>query len=87
MIERFHQSLKSALLARLGGSDWFSHVPLVMLGLGTAPKDDSGFSPAEAVYGKHLSLPSENTQNFLQRFSSGKWSQQSLVSPDLCVIM
>ena len=28
-----------------------------MLGLRTAPKDDSGFSPAEAVYGTHLSLP------------------------------
>ena len=28
-----------------------------MLGLRTAPEDDSGFSPAEAVYGTPLSLP------------------------------
>ena len=30
-----------------------------MLGLGSSPKDDSGFSPAEAVYGSNLSLPDE----------------------------
>ena len=41
----------------MAGSDWASHLPLVMLGLWTAPKDDSGFSPAEAVYGANLSLP------------------------------
>ena len=33
------------------------HLPLVMLGLRTAPSDDSSFSPAEAVYGPNLSLP------------------------------
>ena len=41
----------------MAGSDWFSHLPLVMLGLWTAPKDDYRFSTAEAVYRKHLSLP------------------------------
>ena len=30
-----------------------------MLGLRTAPKDDSGFSPAKAVYETNLSLPGE----------------------------
>ena len=55
MIERFHRSLKSALRARLAGSDWVSHPPLVMLGLWSAHKDDSGFYPAEAVYGSPLS--------------------------------
>ena len=59
MIERFHRSLKCALRARTAGSDWVSHLPLVMLGLRTSPKDDSGFSPAEAVYGTNLSLPGE----------------------------
>ena len=43
----------------MAGSDWSSHLPLVMLGLRTAPKDDSGFSPAEAVFGTNLSLPGE----------------------------
>ena len=59
MIERFQRSLKSALRARLAGSYWFSHLPLVILGLWTASKDDSRFSPAEAVYGTHFSLPGE----------------------------
>ena len=59
MIERFHRSLKSSLRARLAGSDWLSHLPLVMLGLRSSPKDDSGFSPAEAVYSSPLSLPGE----------------------------
>ena len=59
MIERFHRSLKSALRARLVGSDWVAHLPLGMLRLRSAPKDDSGFSPAEAIYGSPLSLPGE----------------------------
>ena len=59
MIEQFHHSLKSSLRARLAGSDWVAHLPLVMLGLRSWPKDDSGLSPAEAVYGSTLSLPGE----------------------------
>ena len=59
MIERFHRSLKSSLRARLASSDWVAHLPLVMLGLRSSPKEDSGFSPAEAVYGSNLSLPGE----------------------------
>ena len=59
MIERFHRSLKSALRAKLAGSDWVSHLPLVMLGLWSVPKDDSGFSPTEALNGSPLSLPGE----------------------------
>ena len=59
MIERFHHSLKSSLHARLAGSDWVSHLSLVMLGLRTSSKDDSGFSPTEAVYCSTLSLPGE----------------------------
>ena len=55
MIERFHRSLKSSLRARLASSDWVAHLPLVMLGLRSSPKEDSGFSPAEAVYGSNLS--------------------------------
>ena len=43
----------------MAGYDWVSHLPLVMLGLWTAPKDDSDFSPAEAVYGANLFLPGE----------------------------
>ena len=59
MIERFHRFLESVLIARLAGSDWIHHLSLGMLGLWAAPKDDSGFSPAKAVYGSPLSLPAQ----------------------------
>ena len=59
MIERFHRSLKVALRARAAGSNWFQHLPLVLLGLRTVPKEDTGFCSAEAVYGSTLSVPGE----------------------------
>ena len=59
LVERFHRSLKSSLRARLAGSDWFSHLPLVLLCLRATPKDDTGLSVSEAVYGCPLTLPGE----------------------------
>ena len=59
MIERFHRSLKSALRSGLAGSDWFLHLPLVLLGLRTVPKDDTGLSVSKAVYGSSLTVPGE----------------------------
>jgi len=44
MIERFHRSLKNSLRARLASSDWFLHLPLVLLGLLTSPRDHSALS-------------------------------------------
>ena len=46
MVERFHRRLKDALKARLAGADWPDHLPWVMLGLGAAPREDSGVSAA-----------------------------------------
>ena len=59
MIERFHRSLKSSLRARASESDWVSHLPLVLLGLRSVPKEDTGFSVSEAVYGSPLTIPGE----------------------------
>ena len=59
MIERFHRSLKPSLQARLASSNWVAHLPLVMLGLRSLPKDNSEYSPEEAVYVSNLSLPGE----------------------------
>ncbi len=55
-VERFHHRLKDSLRARLAGSDWPAHLPWVMLGLRAAPREDSGISAAELVYGCPLSL-------------------------------
>ena len=59
MIEGFHRSLKTALHARLAGSDWFFHLPLVLLGLQSVPKEDTGFSISDAVFGSSLTVPRE----------------------------
>jgi hypothetical protein len=59
MVERTHGQLKAALRARLAGSRWPEHLPWVLLGLHTAPKEDSGVSAAELVYGAALALPAE----------------------------
>jgi hypothetical protein len=58
-VERFHRRLKDALRARAAGADWFSHLPLVMLGIRSAWREDAEFSPAEAVFGSQLVLPGQ----------------------------
>jgi transposase InsO family protein len=57
VIERFHPRLKDSLRARLAGADWPKHLPWIMLGLRTAPREDSGVSAAELVFGAPLALP------------------------------
>ena len=59
MVERFHRQLKEALQSRECGAAWVAHLPWVLLGLRTAPKEDSGLSSAELVYGEQLRLPSQ----------------------------
>ena len=59
MVERWHRRLKDALRARSAGPDWVDHLPWVLLALRAAPHDDSGLSPAEAVYGSQLVLPGQ----------------------------
>ncbi len=58
-VERFHRRLKESLRAHLAGSDSPSHLPWVLLGLRAAPREDSGVSAAELVYGCPLSLPGQ----------------------------
>ena len=59
IVERFHRQLKSALKARLVGSAWMDELPLVLLGLRSAPKEGLGCAPAELVYGTTIRLPGE----------------------------
>jgi len=59
LVERFHRRLKDALRARAAGSDWFSHLPWVMLGIRTAWREEGNFSPSEAVFGSQLVLPGQ----------------------------
>lgn len=59
-IERFHRSLKAALMARMqNNSSWIDELPLVMLGLRAAGRSDNGVSPAETTFGQALRLPGD----------------------------
>jgi hypothetical protein len=59
LVERFHRRLKDALRARAAGADWFVHLPWVMMGIRTAWREGSDFSPSEAVFGSQLVLPGQ----------------------------
>ncbi len=61
MVERFHRQLKEALRSRECGTNWAAHLPWVLMGLRAAPKDNSGISSAELVYGQELRLPRQPT--------------------------
>ena len=49
-VEPFHRSIKSALRVKMSQSNWLEHLPLVLLGLRTAVKDNLKCSSAEMVY-------------------------------------
>jgi len=57
MVEHSHSHLKNMLRARLAASNWLDHLPWVLLGLRSAPKEESGISSAELVFCQPLSLP------------------------------
>jgi hypothetical protein len=59
LVERFHRRLKDALRSRAAAADWHDHLPSVLLGIRAAYREDSEFSPAEAVYGSQLILPGQ----------------------------
>ena len=59
LVERMHRTLKAALIARCTDADWISHLPWVLLGLRTTPKEGTDVSAAEMVFGDPLVVPAE----------------------------
>ena len=59
MVERFHRQLKASLKAQNNPSSWMDSLPLVLLGIKTALKEDTRATAAEMVYGTSLRLPGE----------------------------
>ena len=58
MVERFHRQLKASLMAKLdNNSNWIQDLPLILLGIRTAIKDDLQVSSADIVYGEPLRIP------------------------------
>lgn len=56
MVERFHRTLKSALLCK-NTRNWCDELPGVLLGLQTAFRDELKCSSAELLYGQPLRVP------------------------------
>ena len=54
MVERFHRTLKSAIMAR--GSRWLEHLPVVLLGIRCIP-NENGVAPFTALTGQTLFAP------------------------------
>lgn len=57
MVERWHRSLKSAIMCHMN-KNWIRTLPVVLMGLRNNILD-SGASPAEYLYGKALRIPRE----------------------------
>jgi transposase InsO family protein len=63
LVERFHRRLKDALQSCAAAADWHDHLLWVMLGIRASFREDSKFSPAEAVFSSKLVLPGQFVNN------------------------
>jgi hypothetical protein len=63
VVERLHCRLKDALRAHAASAIWSKELPFVLLRLRAQPWEDSGLSPAEAVFGAQIVLPNKFLQN------------------------
>jgi hypothetical protein len=62
-VKRLHRRLKDALRARAATATWYEELLFVLLGLRAQPREDTGLSPAEAVFSAPIVLPNEFLQN------------------------
>ena len=76
LVERSHPDLKAALKCQLSGPNWIEELPWVLLGIGTAPKEDLGSSTAELVYGSPLTVPGDFVPDSQPRTASQELQQQ-----------
>jgi transposase InsO family protein len=58
LVERFHRTLKAAIMCH-ADQQWTEALPLVLLDIRTAYKEDQQASVAELVYGEPLRIPGE----------------------------
>lgn len=58
-VERWHRSLKTALMCRGNTEHWVSELPSVLFGLRASMRDDTQISAAEMVFGEPIRLPGD----------------------------
>lgn len=59
LVERFHRTIKAAIMARGGTTKWTDQLPTVLLGLRVAFREDLNGSVAEMLFGEPLRIPGE----------------------------
>ena len=59
MIERIHRNLKASLRAKCTSSNWTSELPLILLGLRSAPRESDSISSFERTFGVPPILPGD----------------------------
>lgn len=57
LVERWHRSMKTALIARGNTTNWSNELPIVLLGLRAALRLKENISPAQMLYGTNIRLP------------------------------
>jgi cleavage and polyadenylation specificity factor subunit 1 len=75
LVERLHRTLKSAIMCH-ADEQWTDILPLVLLGIRTAYKEDLQASAADLVYGEPLRIPGELLVAFPQHIESSIFIQQ-----------
>jgi transposase InsO family protein len=63
-VERFHRTMKAAIMAHENDLAWTDHLPWALLGMRTSHKADLDTSAAELVYGQPLTVPGEFVPDF-----------------------
>lgn len=58
LVERFHRTLKAAIMC-VDPKHWCARLPLILLGLRSAVREDINCSVADMVYGQQLRIPGE----------------------------
>ena len=81
VVERMHSTLGAMLnKAANQGLDWVGQVPFALFALRSAPNRDSGFSPFELVYGRHVRTPLDIlhqgwAQKEFEQLDTDEWAQ------------
>jgi hypothetical protein len=75
LAERLHRTLKAAIMCHADGA-WTEALPLVLLGLRSAYKEDLESSAAELVYGEPLRIPGELLMSAAPKVEASAFIQQ-----------
>ena len=79
MVERSHRYIKDALKARIlqFGGTWHQHLPWILLGIRSAPREPINASSAELLYGEKLVLPGDFFPGLPENFQNNEQLQRA----------